>query len=140
MYYFSVERSGNQIMNNIMKEFWKGAYVNARHYGDSPHRVSLLKKITEKDEYEPEDLYQFSWLMTREEFEGHYPHQVEYLHKDCKAVVTYVQGFYIQMLKNDKYYMNQFSSRGKSDKNLRVMEKYMFDKIQKTSKELVQKV
>jgi hypothetical protein len=36
--------------------------------------------------------------------------------------------------------MNQFSSRGKSDKKLRVMEKYMFDKIQKTSKELVQKV
>ena len=133
MYYFSVERSGNQIINNIMKEFWKGAYVNARNYGDSKARIDELKNINSREEFRLHDLTMFGMLMTRKDFEANHPHLSDSLHKDCKDVMMYLQGYFLQGLSNGKFYTNQFTARGKSDKNIKTMEKYMFDKLKKMS-------
>lgn len=118
-----------------MKSFFKGAYVNAKTYGDTPARIAQLRLINLKDKHDIKDLTQFGLLMSRKSFESKHSHLSHLLHKDCKDVMVYLQGYFIQGLENGKFFNNHFSTTGKTSKDIADVEKYIFKKLQKLSKE-----
>ena len=118
-----------------MKEFFRGALVNAKYYGDTEARIAELKKLQGKQEYKVSDLSKFGTLMPREKFEEQYPFLSDNLHKDCTDVWMYLQNYFVQALSNGKFHNNQFTKRGKTDKSIKKMEEYIFEKIEKMSKE-----
>lgn len=121
-----------------MKSFFKGAYANAKNQGDTPARIAQLRIISLKDKYDIKDLTQFGLLMSRKSFESKYAHLSHLLHKDCKDVMVYIQGYFIQGLENGKFFNNHFSATGKTSKDIIEVEKYLFKKLQKLSKESLQ--
>jgi len=118
-----------------MKSFFKGAYVNAKTHGDTPARIAQLRLINLKDKHDIKDLTQFGLLMSRKSFESKHSHLSYLLHKDCKDVMVYLQGYFIQGLENGKFFNNHFSTTGKTSKDIVEVEKYIYKKLQKLSKE-----
>ena len=115
-----------------MKSFFKGAYVNAKNQEDTPARIAQLRTITLKDKYDIKDFTQFGLLMSRKSFEYKYAHLSHLLYKNCKDVMVYVQGYFIQGLDNGKFFNNHFSTTGKTSKDIVEVEKYLFKKLSTT--------
>tara|TARA_R100000951_G_scaffold109267_1_gene106166 strand:+ start:667 stop:1038 length:372 start_codon:yes stop_codon:yes gene_type:complete len=118
-----------------MKQLFKEAYENAKAQGDTPSRIAQLHLINLKDEHDIKDFTQFGLLMSRKSFEAKHPQLSHLLRKNCKDVMVYVSGYFIQGLEGGNFFNNNFSATGKTSKDIVQVEKYLFKKLQKLSKE-----